>query len=206
LPSSGNWCPTAWTLPSKSAPPRLEDLVFGRTGQRFQLAVEAAIPESLRRNMAKPDWDTTRYEVSVAVQPEIGLESERLTLFKREPRPRIQLEAFPRDVAPRSSILGRAGRKDIRTIVAKAPGGNDRFNSETHPKTGKGWITAYKLGPHRSALGNLPEDESKFPVATWLKGLLVTGVQRLVLDSLLMLAPVRYPRVWIHANGSNLPW
>ena len=39
-------------------------------------------------------------------------------------------------------------------------------------RTGTGWDHAFKLGPRKSALANLPEDESRFPVATWLKRLL----------------------------------
>jgi len=36
-------------------------------------------------------------------------------------------------------------------------------------ESGKGWAPSFKLGPRKSALGNLPEDESKFPVSSWLK-------------------------------------
>ena len=44
----------------------------------------------------------------------------------------------------------------------------------------------FKLGRRKSALGNLPEDESRFPVSTWLKRLLSKGVQGLVLNSQLI--------------------
>jgi predicted ATPase len=63
------------------------------------------------------------------------------------------------------------------------------------------------LGPRRSALANLPEDESRFPVATWLKGLLGSGVQQLILNSLLIrrASPPGKGRD-LEADGSNLPW
>jgi predicted ATPase len=56
-------------------------------------------------------------------------------------------------------------------------------------------------------LGNLPEDESKFPVATWLKDMLMNGVQKLNLNSLLMRrpSPPGQPRGF-RPDGSNLPW
>jgi len=56
-------------------------------------------------------------------------------------------------------------------------------------------------------LGNLPEDESRFPVSTWLKGLLAEGVQTLVLNSLLIrrASPPGQGRRF-KPDGSNLPW
>jgi predicted ATPase len=56
-------------------------------------------------------------------------------------------------------------------------------------------------------LPNLPEDESKFPVATWLKSLLTTGIQRFVLNSLLIrkASPPGQGRGF-KPDGSNLPW
>jgi hypothetical protein len=93
--------------------------------------------------------------------------------------------------------------KGAKTVVNKVTGGNDNFYDET----GKGWDHAFKLGPRKSALGNLPEDESKFPVSTWLKGLLLDGVQRLILNSVLMrkASPPGQPKRF-RPDGSNLPW
>lgn len=90
-----------------------------------------------------------------------------------------------------------------RTVVSKRQGGADNF----HTEQGKGWDTVYRLGPRKSALGNLPEDESLFPVSTWLKRTLASGVQTLMLNSLLMRKPS--PPGWgtgFRADGSNLPW
>ena len=63
------------------------------------------------------------------------------------------------------------------------------------------------MGPQKSALANLPEDETKFPVATWFKELLMMGVQTLTLNSQRMRqpSPPRAPRVFV-PDGSNLPW
>ena len=83
-----------------------------------------------------------------------------------------------------------------------AESGNDYFSSET-----SGWNNLFRLGPQKSALANLPEDETKFPVATWFKELLMAGVQTLALNSARMRgsSPPGAPRVFL-PDGSNLPW
>lgn len=83
-----------------------------------------------------------------------------------------------------------------------AESGNDYFSSET-----SGWNNLFRLGPQKSALANLPEDETKFPLATWFKELLMVGVQTLSLNSERMRQPSRpgAPKSFI-PDGSNLPW
>jgi len=53
----------------------------------------------------------------------------------------------------------------------------------------------------------LPEDETKFPVATWFKELLMAGVQTLALNSERMRRPSApgAPKFFL-PDGSNLPW
>jgi len=78
---------------------------------------------------------------------------------------------------------------------------------EIYQESGKGWAPAFKLGPHKSALGNLPADETKFPAATWLKILLGQGVQTLALNSLLIRKASPPGQVQgFKPDGSNLPW
>jgi type I restriction enzyme M protein len=66
---------------------------------------------------------------------------------------------------------------------------------------------ATRLGPKKTALGNLPEDESKFPVATWFKQLLAQGVQSFILNSQLIrkASPPGQLRGF-KPDGSNLAW
>jgi len=40
-----------------------EDLLFGRQGESMELAIEAAIPQELRKLISKPHLDTMRYEI-----------------------------------------------------------------------------------------------------------------------------------------------
>ncbi len=186
------------------------DLVWRRNGDRFQLAVEANIPESLRALLRKGEFDTIRYEVAVGIDPEtreLGLAAEKVILKVGGPgvfTPRILFPEF--DQGP-NTILATKDSKASRTVINKVPGGNDNFYSETYPETGKGWVPAFKLGSRRSALGNMPADESKFPVSTWFRDFLTTGVQQFVLNSLLIrkASPPGQSRSF-KPDGSNLPW
>lgn len=112
---------------------------------------------------------------------------------------------FP-EMVPDDSILSGKGR-GVRSVVSKIEGGNDNFHSEVSLGKGKGWIPSYKLGPYRSALGNLPADESRFPVTTWLRNKLQFGVQTIVLNSLLLRqASPPAQSGSFRPDGSNLPW
>jgi predicted ATPase len=180
--------------------------------KHFELAIEASIPLSLREKLAVSSHDTIRYEISLGVDSdfhEMGILAEKVLLKVNTPRVQEQKVLFPVDISPPSSILTPKGAKDIsaRTVINKVPGGNDNFYSEVYDKSGKGWAPAFKLGPRKSALGNLPEDESKFPVATWLKRLLSEGVQQFILNSLLIrkASPPGQVRGF-KPDGSNLPW
>ena len=175
----------------------------------FELAIEAAIPTEYIEKLGKRSHDTIRYEISLGDDPEtfeIGIRAERVLLKRNLPNACKERTLFPTEVeAPES--LQTSQHRDVRTIIKKSPRGNDNFYSEVYGESGKGWAPAFKLGPRKSALGNLPEDESKFPVSTWLKRLLAEGVQQFVLNSLLIrkASPPGQIRGF-KPDGSNLPW
>ncbi len=187
-----------------------QDLVWGRSGDRFELAIEAWIPDERRKLLKKHEFDTVRYELVLGLDTtsrEIEIAAEKV-LFKTVAAPApVQRRLFPATPQLRTTILSETHGKGTRTIINKVPGGNDNFYSETYVDKGKGWVPSFKLGPRRSALSNLPEDETRFPVATWLKGLLSRGVQQLMLNSLLLrkASPPGQPRGF-KPDGSNLPW
>lgn len=188
------------------------DLVFGRSGARFELAIEAAIPDEKRQLLARPDYDRIRYEVAVGLSPEteeVSLLAETALLKQASLKKSPERLLFPTPPEAPETILTRKkpGDSTSRIIVNKVPGGNDNFYSECYHEAGKGWAPAFRLGPRKSALGNLPEDESKFPVSTWLKRLLTDGVQQFVLNSRLIrkASPPGQVRGF-RPDGSNLPW
>jgi predicted ATPase len=68
-------------------------------------------------------------------------------------------------------------------------------------------MPSFKFGPTKSALANLPADDSKFPVAVWFRELLTSGIQQLVLNSqLIRLASPPGRQLGFRPDGSNLPW
>ena len=85
---------------------------------------------------------------------------------------------------------------------------NDNFYSEIQQKKGKGgWAPSIRLGPKKSALANMPEDEKNFPVSTWLRETLVNGTQKLILNSLAIRKTSRPGQGRLFKpDGSNLPW
>lgn len=175
-----------------------EDLVWGRSENSFQLAVELEIPEGLRTAA----FNTIRYEVSLRLHPrsgEISLEAETVALKRSAATPRSRV-----DVPEPESVLTPTGAPHTRSVVRKHPGGDDYFYAETRPDD----RTVYSLGPRLSALGNLPEDPAKFPAAAWLKGVLRAGIRPLTLNSLRLrrASPPGKSRLRLSSDGSNLPW
>lgn len=183
-----------------------QDLVWRREGPSFELAIEASIPESRRQLLPNKGWDTIRYEVGFGLHSETDemlILSEKAVLKNGSPSLGPQRDLFPSLPGPPSTILSPKSLKGTKTVVNKVVDRNDNFYDET----GKGWDHSFKLGPLKSALGNLPEDESRFPVSTWLKSLLVNGIQQIVLNSLLIrrASPPGQPRGF-KSDGSNVPW
>jgi predicted ATPase len=187
----------------------LEDLFWGREGDSFELAIELRIPDELRERLGSQDHDTVRYEVAIGLdrqrnQIDFWAETVLLITQKNEVR---QRKLFPMPATPPKTILWGPKTKGARTVISKVIGGNDNFHSEVHSRKSKAWSPAFRLGPHRSALGNLPEDETTFPVATWLKNLLANGIQEMVLNSLwLRQASPAGQGPSLKADGANLPW
>jgi predicted ATPase len=187
-----------------------QDLVWARSGEKFELAIEAVIPSALSEKIANERYGVIRYEVSLGIDPEtreVSILAEKVLLKKNQSVAPVQRTFFPMEIMPPATILTPRGARGTRTVINKVPGGNDNFYSEVYKESGKGWAPAFKLGPRKSALRNLPEDESKFPVTTWLKGLLAEGVQQFVLNSMLIrkASPPGQVRGF-KPDGSNLPW
>jgi predicted ATPase len=191
-------------LSSRSA--NLQDLLWRRQGTQFELAIEAEIPEERRKLIQPSRYERCRYEVAIGSEAgENSILSERLLFLPpAKPKPALlQRTLFPESFPAPQTILTKAPSRGVKTVVNKVAHGNDNFYDET----GKGWDHAFKLGPRKSALGNLPEDETKFPVATWFKSLLIARLDSIVLNSAAMRrpSPPGQPKGF-RPDGSNLPW
>ena len=182
------------------------DMTWNHEPRNVELVVEAEIPRTFRDRLVRP-FTHFRYELRLGIVPvlnEVGILAENGWLIERTKKEKCleQPLLFPADRGPPETLLTRSG-KTRKRVLSKSPSGNDTFYSET----AKGWVPSFKLGPRRSALANLPEDESRFPVATWFKRLMMTGVQKITLNSMAL----RKPSPAVEASGfatdgSNLPW
>lgn len=191
--------------------PDVRDLCWMRQGDAFELAVEAEIPSHLPRPR-NGVHSRVRYEVRVGLHTEHGelsLLAEGLWLCPTPPSATGQTlsqRQFPQLSTPPQTIIHLPRTKSpagwYMVLRKVAESGNDYFRSET-----SGWNNLFRLGPRRSALANLPEDEEKFPVAIWFRRLLLEGVQRLALNSVALRrpSPPGSPRHFL-PDGSNLPW
>ena len=189
--------------------PNLEELLFRGRGDRLELAVEARIPPGLRKLTMKPELDTARYQVAIGFEEtrrRFEFKAETLLLKKTTvPRPPPQ-SAFPIPPPPPGSLLTSIQKRNNKVVINKALGGNDNFYNEAK-RPDRSWAPSFKLGPRRSALGNLVADEESFPVATWFREYLTVGVQRFVLNSLVIKRPSPPARATgFLPDGSNLPW
>ena len=190
--------------------PNPQELLYRRQGDRFELAIEARIPDTLRKSTAKPDLDTVRYQVAIGLdetERQFEFKAETLLLKKAGGFKPTQRSLFPISAAAPDSLLANIRQRDNKIVINKVSGGNDNFYSETYQRSGKGWAPSIKLGPQRSALGHLLVDENAFPVANWFQQYLTTGVQKFVLNSLAIKRPSPPTRIsGFLPDGSNLPW
>jgi predicted ATPase len=187
-----------------------KDLLWKRDGKGFELAIEAKIPEERRQRLGDKQYEYIRYEVSLEYDHstnEVLIVAERV-LLKTITHHKVKAQRiFPFLKTPPESIITRPRSKGVRPVVTKVQGSNDNFYSEAYRESGKGWFPAFKFGPRKSALSNLPEDETQFPATTWLKNLLIEGVQQFVLNSMLIRKSSPSGKVRkFKPDGSNLPW
>ena len=189
--------------------PNPETLLFRGLGDRLELAIEARIPHQLRSLTNKPELDTARYQLAIGfddTERRFEIKAETLLLTKTAPLGNVQRSFFPMPSVAPDSLLANIRRSNNKVVINKVPGGNDNFYSETHPAN-RGWAPSFKLGSRKSALGNLVADSDSYPVATWLREYLTTGVQRFVLNSFTIRRPSPPTRIaGFLPDGSNLPW
>ena len=196
-----------------------QDLVWGRPEKnpRFELGVEFDVPENIAKLLpSEKNFQIFRYEIAISLGDEgLRIESERGILIsgqraeqqRRENGRTQQKEMFP-DPKPGSTIMTQGGRPGARTILSKSPEGRDNFNAEVSEQSGKGWVVNISFGSQRSTLKNLPESTEQFPMASYVKRTLESGVNAVFLDSPRMRQPSPPHRrhKGFATDGSNLPW
>lgn len=195
-------------LMKRASNPR--DLLFRGEGDRFEMAVEAKIPDELRQLTSRPELEVIRYQIAIGfdnTQRQFEIKAETLLLKRATKVEPIQRSYFPEPPNMPESLQVKINSPNNKTVINKVIGGNDNFYSEVYKKAGKGWSPSLRLGSKKSALGNLFDDSDSFPVAIWFQSYLTKGLQRLMINSLRISQPS--PPAWVSGflpDGSNLPW
>jgi predicted ATPase len=193
--------------------PDAKQLIWMRQGSVFELAVEVVIPSDLRNRLRNGNTHLCRYEIAVDVSGPLRVVSENLWLRPEEQAWRpvqdscaVQKRLFPEPPAPPESIV-QAPRKRTPAGWKKVVGRGDEPERVTFRSETSGWSNPFRVAADKAALASLPEDEERFPVATWFRKLLMEGIQRLVLSSEAMRLPSPPARAKGYLpDGSNLPW
>lgn len=194
----------------------IDELTFAGKGGDIEFAIEVSLPDNIVNLFNGRNFTAIRYEITIGKQEnanENAIKKERVTLLsinskvdtEKSPQGRLIFPDFHNESA--KSLIAKYKSGQYRNVISKKAEGNANFYNELYEEAGKGWIPSFKLGIKKSALANLPEDETKFPAATWLKFFLQQGVQMFILNSLLIRKPS--PPGQSHhfkTDGSNLPW
>lgn len=182
------------------------DLLWAREENHpLELAVEVKLPDQIC-SILNNRYDHVRYEIGLRyddISQTTILAHEKVWL-KTDDEPETETPGlFPQSTISPETIFLTGKTSTTKTIINKIHGGNDNFYKETT----KGYNPSFKLGPYKSSLGNLPADESTFPATTWLKGFLTEGIQKIVLNSLIIrkASPPGKGHTFL-PDGSNLPW
>ena len=197
------------TIESVGRARRVDELIFNQIADRFELAIELEIPNELRKSRKHNRYQVVRYEIAIGK----SLNNGELTIIDETlwlcPEPRVhttsQVLPFPYEPTPPASVLTRRARKGWRRIFNKKDGGYYSFNSESGELSGRGNPGINSPMPALTYL-LLLQDERHFPVALWVRNLLMEGIHVLVLNSAAMRRPSSpsIPRVF-RMDGSNLP-
>ena len=162
------------------------------------------------------NFSTLRYELGVGFDPasrKIGFSTEQAILQPQEETQNVegafdsQLSFFPNPVSPPDTIIqGRRHRN--RRVFSKTVTGRTWYYSEVAERDSQdGWNTGLNLGPNRSALSILPDDDANYPAITRALTFLRDEFVPLALNSQRMrdASPPGSGNQFLPA-GSNIPW
>jgi predicted ATPase len=184
-----------------------KQLAWMRQRETFEMAIEIAIPSDLQERLKNGSTRLCRYEIAVDVSGPLRVTSENLWLRPAEGEQcSRQRTLFPSPPPPPDSVV-QAPRKRTPSGWKKVVGRGEEPERVTFWSETSGWNNPFRVAADKAALASLPEDEERFPVATWFRRLLTEGIQRLVLSSEAMRLPSPPGRAKGYLpDGSNLPW
>ena len=218
----------------RSRSPNPRDLVWNHDGDRFELAIELAIPEELREQLEKP-FDTVRYEVAVGPvlkTEQIGIVAEKVLLRCRNDYDEKE-HLIPRRKNECDSILTCNSSKNKSFILLRGEDSCTLYH-EFVPKENKKRDVDYSFlpspyrelapeenkyyvdfvispSPFSSSLQNTAittavSEHNSFPISNWLIHFLTANIQFLSLDSHSLRKPSPPGQgVAFKPDGSNMP-
>jgi len=182
------------------------DLVWQQAGNGFELAVEVAIPQSLRDSLDDSAYTTVRYEVAVRLHKttnrlEITAEQARL---KAGSEPQRTPQDGPRETLIEQNVLAEDGSLSPRFLFAKHRNAEGRYVGAVRMNDPAGLMEIPVRG---SLLGVLVDADFLPPVIPWLRARLSDAIEGVQLDALSLRAPSPPGQgTRIGLDGSNLPW
>jgi energy-coupling factor transporter ATP-binding protein EcfA2 len=186
--------------------PDAKHLTWLRGGTRIELAVEFRIPEERLAHLGQGHVKICRYEIGLEVGQQLQVAHETLWLRPPATARLAQRTLFPDPPNPPAHIVHPL-RKQMPAGWRKVLWRGEEPGSVTFSSETGNWKSPFRIAQDKAALASLPEDEEKFPVATWFRQALGTGVQRIALsgDAMRQPSPPSRPRSF-QPDGSNLPW
>lgn len=183
-------------------------LTWLRQGGRIELAVEFSIPPERLARLKNGTEKVCRYEVGFDVTEQLQVASETLWLRPVEKAPdarTAQRLLFPEPPTPPEHIVHQP-RRHTQSGWKKILGRGEEPGSVTFVSETTNWNSPFRITQDKAALASLPEDEDKFPVATWFRRALTNGVQRIALSGEGMRRPCPPGRArGFQPDGANLP-
>lgn len=121
--------------------PTFQDLLFRQAGERFELAMEAPIPDDLKRATVGNRYDRVRYEVVIELDADtqtIRIGREVLRVLSTDLR-EIEVRVLFPDARPaRQTLAQPTARKSVaRTVMTRVETGRANYYSETYKDTPK---------------------------------------------------------------------
>ncbi|MDO8348913.1 MAG: ATP-binding protein [Planctomycetota bacterium] len=182
-----------------------KQLTWLRQGTRMEFAVEFSIPPERLARLKNGTEKACRYEVAIDVREQLQIVSETLWLRPITKPQAVQRIMFPQISEPPESIVHKMRTHHKQGWKKVLWRGEDPASVTFSAETGN-WNSPFRIALDKAALASLPEDEDKFPVATWFRQTLASGVQRLALSGEAMRRPCPPGRArGFLPDGSNLP-
>jgi energy-coupling factor transporter ATP-binding protein EcfA2 len=135
-----------------------QDLVWGRSGDSFELAIELEIPERLRQSLRDSELDTVRYEVAIAHDAEsntVAFRAETVLLKLSRPGESSQPRRFPSPKPSPETILEGTQSPAARIVINKVIRGLTSEASEATTSS-RNRRTAFTPAPSKACSSRSP--------------------------------------------------